>query len=289
MTVVSGDEDKSLVTDAKLLELFDGGADGIVHLEKLAQGTVVVESVHLLINGSTLGHEEEALLLAAGGENLDGLDGHLLEAGNVGGGAVLASGVVLEILDVVLVHVTVEPDGKGALAKDTESALAVVSSLESSVVEANRVALLGKLLVVVLALVGALAGVELLGTAAKEDIRTIVGSPGKVGDTVESLVNESTVLGTLAGVASEGNGSSIGKEGGRNGTPSTTLSMSALSVMENCGMTLTQTRWKISTIVSTLGSSKASGEESAWTLGLLAMCLLMHGKQTYPMALTVLL
>ncbi len=225
VAVVGGDENKGLVTDAKLLELLDGGADGVVHLEKLSQGTVVVESVHLLVNGSTLRHEEEALLLAALGENLDGLDGHLLEAGNVKGGAVLARRVVLQALDVVLVHVAVQPDGKVALGKDTESRLAGVNSLESSVVEADRVALLGKLLVVVLALVGALAGVELLGTAAKEDVRALVGSPGPVGDTVESLVNESAVLGTLAGVASEGNGSSIGKEGGRNGTPSTTLNI----------------------------------------------------------------
>lgn len=282
MAVVSGDEDKSLVTDAELLKLLDGGADGIIHLEKLTQGTVVVELVHLLVNGSALGHEEKALLLATVGENLDSLDGHLLETGNVGGGGVLAGGVVLEALDVVLVHVAVEPDGKRALAKDTESALAVVSSLESSVVEADRVALLGKLLVVVLALVGALAGVELLGTAAKEDIRTVVSSPGEIGDTVESLVNEGTVLGTLAGVTGKGNGSSIGKEGGRNGAPGTTLSMLVLRTKENGCMMLTQTRWKISTMVSTLGSSKASGEESAWTLGLLALCLLMHGKQPTP-------
>lgn len=225
MTVVSGDEDQSLVTDSELLELLDGRGDGVVHFKEITQGAVIVKSMHLLVNGSTLRHEEEPLLLATRSENLDSFDGHLLEARNISSRAVFARRVVGQILDVVLVHVAVQPDGKVALAKDTESRLAVVGSLEGSVVEADGVALLGKLLIIILALVRALAGDELLGAAAKEDVGALIGSPGPVGDTVESLINESAVLGTLAGVASEGNRSGISKEGSRNGTPCAALTM----------------------------------------------------------------
>lgn len=223
MTVVSRDENEGLVADTKLLKLLDSGGDGIVHLKKLTQGTVIVQSVHLLVNGSTLRHEEETLLLSTVGKNLNSLDGHLLEAGNVESRAVLARGVIAQFLNVVGVDVAVQPDGQDALGEDTESLLVVVDSLESSVVQADRVALLGELLVVILALVRTLAGEELLGTATEEDIGAVLSSPGPVGDTIESLVNERTILGTLAGVASEGNGSGISKEGSRDGAPSTTL------------------------------------------------------------------
>lgn len=221
--MIGRDEDEGLVADAELLELLDGGADGIVHLEKLTEGTVVVKSVHLLVDGGTLGHEEETLATTTLVEDFDGLEGHLLEAGNVSGGAVLASGIVLELLDVVLVDVAVQPDGEVALAEDTEGGLADVGGLEGSVVQADGVALLGKLLVVVQSLVGALAGEELLSTATEEDVGATLVGPGVVGDTVEGLVNESTVLGTATAVAGESNGSGIGKEGSGDGTPSTIL------------------------------------------------------------------
>lgn len=224
VAVVSRDEDKSLITDTELLELLNGGADGVVHLQEITKSAVVVELMHLLVNGSTLRHEEETLLLTTLGENLDGLDSHLLEAGNVGGGAVAAGGVVLELLEVVGVDVAVQPDGQVALGENTESTLADVDVVQGSLVQADSVALVGKLLVVVLALVGVLAGVELLGTATEEDVGAVLLGPGVVGDAIESLVNQRTVLGTATGVARQGNGSGIGKEGSGNGAPGTILS-----------------------------------------------------------------
>lgn len=44
VTVVSGDNNQSLVKDAKLLKLRDGSIDSVVELEKIAESTVVVHS-----------------------------------------------------------------------------------------------------------------------------------------------------------------------------------------------------------------------------------------------------
>ena len=84
MAVVSRDNDEGLIEDAELLELLNGGTDSVVELEKITKGTVVVKSVHLLVDGGSLGHEEETLVLATGAEDIDGLEGHLLEARLVG-------------------------------------------------------------------------------------------------------------------------------------------------------------------------------------------------------------
>ena len=265
MAVVSRNKDKSILENVKLLELVNGGADSVVELKKITQGAVIVKSVHLLINRGSLGHEEEALVATTVVKNLDSLEGHVLEAREVKSRFLAAHGVVLEVLEVVRVDVAVEPDGHGALAEDTESFLAGVEGVEGGLVGAYAVALVGKLLIVVLAQVGALAGVELLSTTAKEDVGTTVVGPAVVGNTVEGLVNERTVLATATSVAGQGNGGSIGNVGSGNGTPSTVLRRhvserhAELWQMER----LTQIRLKISTMVSTLGSSKASGEESA--------------------------
>jgi hypothetical protein len=54
-------------------------------------------------------------------EDVDGLEGHLLETGEVRGCGLLARGVVGEFLEVVLVDVTVEPDGQVGRGEDTEA------------------------------------------------------------------------------------------------------------------------------------------------------------------------
>lgn len=223
MTVVSRDNDEGLIEDAELLELLNGSTDSVVELEKVTKSTVVVKGVHLLVNRGSLRHKEETLVLATGAEDVDSLEGHLLETGQVSGVTLAAGGVVVKALEVVLVDVAVEPHGEVALAKDTEGLLALVSSKERGLVHADGVSLLLELLVVVLALERLLAGKELLGTTTEEDIGATVASPGVVGVAVESLVNQRTILATGTGVASEGNGGGIGEVGSRDSAPSTAL------------------------------------------------------------------
>lgn len=104
--MVGGHDDERLFLVPELLELGHGGFDGVVEFEEIAQGAVVIEGVHLLVNGRGLGHEEEAFLAVAGGQDVDGLEGHLFEAGDVGGVAALAVGAVL-CVQVLLVDVAV--------------------------------------------------------------------------------------------------------------------------------------------------------------------------------------
>lgn len=179
--------------------------------------------MHLLVDRGSLGHKEETLVLTTGAEDVNGLEGHILKAGQVFSISLLASRVVLKTLKVIGVDVTVEPDGKIALAEDTESALALVGLEKRGLVVGDSVTLLLELLEVVLALVGALAGKEVLGTATEENIGTLVLSPAVVAVSVESLVDQRTVLASETGVASKGNGSSVGEVSGRNSTPGTAL------------------------------------------------------------------
>lgn len=153
MTVVSRDDDKGLVENVKLLELLDSSPDSVVKLKKIAKSTVIIKSVHLLVDRGSLRHEEETLVLTTGAEDINGLEGHILETRQVTSSSLRASGVVLKALDVVSVNVAVKPDRKVALAEDTESTLAVVNLEERGLVVRDSVALLLVLLVVVLALV----------------------------------------------------------------------------------------------------------------------------------------
>lgn len=183
--------------------------------------------MHLLIDRGSLGHEEEAIIATTLVEDLDSLGGHFLETGKVKSGLATARGVVLEGLKVVLVHVAVEPGRQITSSKDTESLLAGVSAEEAGLVEADGVALLSKLLVVVLALVGGRAGnvlgEEVLRTGTEVHIGAVLLGPAVVGHAVESLVNQGTVLATKTGVAGESSGSGISEVGSGDGTPSTTV------------------------------------------------------------------
>ena len=223
VTVVSRDDDKSLVEDVKLLELLDGSTDSVIKFKKVAESTVVIKSVHLLVDGGSLRHEEEPLVLTTGAEDVNGLESHVLETGQVTSSSLRASGVVLKALDVVGVNVAVEPDRKVALAEDTESTLAVISLEERGLVVRDSVALLLVLLVVVLALVGTLSSNEVLSTATEENIGTLVLGPAVVAVSVEILVDQRTVLASETSVTSKSNGSSVGEVSSRNSTPSTAL------------------------------------------------------------------
>lgn len=223
VTVISRDNDEGLIENVKLLELLNSSTNSVVKLEKVTESTVVVESVHLLVDRGSLGHEEETLVLTTSAKNVDGLEGHVLKTGQVSSIGLLASWVVLETLDVVSKDIAVKPDRKVASAEDTESTLALVSLEERGLVVGYGVTLLLEFLVVVLALVGALASNEVLGTTTEENIRTFVLGPAVVAVSVKSLVDQGTVLASKTGVTGEGNGGSVSKVSGRNSTPGTAL------------------------------------------------------------------
>jgi hypothetical protein len=219
VAVVGRHDNKGLVQNVELLELLDGGADRVVQLEQVTQGAVVVEGVHLLVDGGGLRHEEEALLATALVEDVNGLKRHLLQAGQVLGRAIGTRGVVLQRREVVGEDVAVEPDGEIALAEDAQRLLVVGSRQERRLVPADRVALLGELGVVVLALERAGAGQELLGTATKVDVGAVGLGPRVVADTVEGLVDQHAVLRAQARVAGQSNRGGVGDESGRDSAP----------------------------------------------------------------------
>jgi hypothetical protein len=189
VAVISRDNDKSLVQDAQLLKLSNSSANSIIELQKITQSTVIIKGVHLLVNRGSLRHQEESLVATALVQNIDGLERHVLETGQVKSRRFPPLGVILKVLEVLCVDVAVQPNGHGALAENTKSLLAVVGSEERLLVIADGVALLGEFSIVVLALVRARTGVELLSTATEEDIRAAVVCPGVVGHAIESLVN----------------------------------------------------------------------------------------------------
>jgi hypothetical protein len=170
VTVVSSDNDESVLELADLLKVLHGSLDGVIKLEEFAQSAVIVKRVHLLVNGRSLRHEEPTLVTVGLGtsvKNVDGLEGHLLEARLVESIIATAVGAVLRSDQVVSVDVPVEPLLHVAGGEDTKSALGVGGSLELSVVGDKRVACLGEDVVVVQVLVSLAAelrAAELLST-----------------------------------------------------------------------------------------------------------------------------
>lgn len=210
MAVVSRDNHERLIKNSHLLQLLDSSANSVVKLQKITQRTIIVEAVHGLVNRRSLRHEEEAFVTASLVQDIDSLERHVLEAGEVQCRRVPAEGIVLEILEVVLVDVSIQPHGEILLAKDTEGPLVVGGLEERRLVQADRVSLLGKLGVVVLALVGVFTCKEVLCTASKEDVGPVSLCPAVVGESVERLVDQGTVLATEASVACQGDRSGIG-------------------------------------------------------------------------------
>jgi hypothetical protein len=150
--------------------VLDGSLDGVVKFEKFAQSAVVVEDVHLLVDGCSLGHQEPTLVtvfLSTCIKNVNGLESHLLEAGLVKCISTAAVGAVLGTDQVVGVDIPVEPLLHVADGEDTECALGVRGSLELGGVRDQRVACIAEDVVVVQVLVSlaAVLGVaELLST-----------------------------------------------------------------------------------------------------------------------------
>ena len=223
VAVVGRNNDKRLLELTESLELGDGGTDGVIKLEEIAKGTVVVQNVHLLVDGGGLGHEEEALVATTGVEDIDGLESHLLQAWEVGGGRLDTGGVVVEVLEVVAEDVTVDPDGEVRRAEDAEGLGAVGGRKESRLVQADAVALLGEFLVVILAEIRTGARDELLGTTAKVGIGAVHLGPGRVSEAVEGLLDERTVGITRPGVGGQGDGGGVSDEGSGDGAPGRSL------------------------------------------------------------------
>ena len=219
VTVVSGDENEGLLKAVGRVELGDGGLDSVVELEELTKSAVVVENVHHLVDGGSLGHEEPTLVARASLKDVNGLKSHLLETRLVKSGLLVTSRGE-RLVQVLAVDVAVEPLGHVGGGEDTKGFLVVVGRQQSSAVLDDLVILLGELLVVVLALVGDTTKrgrVELLSTTTEDNINGDV-SPGVVLDTVQVGVDNSTVLSTVASVGDESSRSGIGNVRSRNNT-----------------------------------------------------------------------
>lgn len=84
--MVGSDNDQRIVELPNLLKVTKSSVDGSVELEKLPKRAVVIERVHLLVDASGFRHEHEAsvaVVLGAGGEDVDSLEGHIGQAGQV--------------------------------------------------------------------------------------------------------------------------------------------------------------------------------------------------------------
>jgi hypothetical protein len=228
VAVVSGNQDKSLLQAVGAVELGNGGLDGVVELEEFTKSTVVVEDVHHLINGSSLRHEEETLVAGAGLENVDGLKGHVLEAGLVESRGLVTSGRE-RLVQVLTVDVAIEPLGHVGGGEDSKSLLCVRGRKHGSAVLDDLVVRLGELIEVVLALVSDTTErrrVELFSATSEDDINGNV-CPGVVLNTVKEGVDNCAVplsevsdvfknkeglnvLGTGTSVSNQSSGSRVG-------------------------------------------------------------------------------
>jgi hypothetical protein len=128
VTVVGSDDDESVLELADLLEVLHGGLDGVVKFKELAQSTVVVERVHLLIDRCSLRHEEPTLVavsLGARVEDVNSLKSHLFETRLVESVGAAAVRAVLVADKVVGVDVPVEPLLHVANREDTKGLFGV--------------------------------------------------------------------------------------------------------------------------------------------------------------------
>ena len=83
VAVVGGDDHEGVVEFADFFEVRHGGFDGIVELEEFAESAVVVEEMHLFVDGRGFGHEEEAVVgVLSFCQNMDG-NGTASQAVNV--------------------------------------------------------------------------------------------------------------------------------------------------------------------------------------------------------------
>jgi hypothetical protein len=215
VTVVSGDEDKSLLEAVGFVEVLDGGLDSVVKLEQFTESTVIVKDMHHLVDRRCLAHQEPTILTRACLKDINGLEGHLLETGLVESGSLVTSRGE-RLVQVLAVDVTVQPLSHVGGAEDTQGLLCYRGGEHGSAVQEDLVALLGELGVVILALVcdtSERRRIELLGTTTEDDINGSLG-PGVVLDTVEESVDNSSILRSRTGMSDQSSGSSIGNVSG---------------------------------------------------------------------------
>lgn len=144
MSVVSGDHNEGVLVLSNILEVLKSSANRSVKFEELAESSVVVGDVHLLVDGGSLGHEHEGSSgrLGASVEDVDGFEGHVLESGYVGGSSRAVPGLVG--LHVLREDVSVEPSRHGRRREESEGTVGVGELPKGRVVVNDSVALGGK-------------------------------------------------------------------------------------------------------------------------------------------------
>ena len=159
MAVIGCDENECFVHDAEGGKLGEGGVDGVIKFKNVAKGTIVIQSMHLLVDGGGFGHEEKAFFVVALVQDVESFKGHFLEAGlicrrRVGAVRLVGFGNV----QIGFVDIAVKPDSHVRDGEDPKSFLVVANSAQGGVVLNNVVPCICKEVVVVLPLVRALAG-----------------------------------------------------------------------------------------------------------------------------------
>jgi hypothetical protein len=144
-------------------------------------------------------------------ENVNGFEGHLLETRLVVSAAsTLGSDGKVEG---VLVDVLVQPSRDVAAGEETESTLSVVKRLKLGVVVSDLVPVRCPSLELRNVAI-ARTSEEVFRTSTKEEVDTLPGEPGKVaGHTVEVLLDDCGVLGSLRRVRADGGRSGVGNVG----------------------------------------------------------------------------
>ena len=103
-----------------ILDEVEHAAEGLVvgkHLVDLGSGIVVVAGV---VNTRTFNHEEETLVLTTGAEDVNGLEGHVLETGLIKSRLLVTSGGE-RLVQILALDVAVEPLGHVGGGEDTKS------------------------------------------------------------------------------------------------------------------------------------------------------------------------
>lgn len=83
MAVISRHDDQSVIELTQRSEFSDCCRYSVVKLEQIAKGAVIVESVHLLVNRSGLGHQEEPFVSATDVEDVNSFQSHLFKTGEI--------------------------------------------------------------------------------------------------------------------------------------------------------------------------------------------------------------
>lgn len=215
MAVIGGDDDQRVPQDPEILQFGHRRFHRVVELQQIPQSTVVVERVHLFVNGRALGHQEESFAAAALVQDVDRFQRHLFQAGQIGGvGLVPGRGVGL-VLEILGVHVPIQPDRQVRDGKDPECFLVGGRVGQGGFVQGDAIPRFGKLLVVIFALVRRRIRQELLRSAPEHDIGAVEVGPGVIGHAPQLLVNQRTVRGPRSRVPGQGHGGGVSHVGGR--------------------------------------------------------------------------